>query len=448
MEPNNIKAEYTDKPTVVINELRVVSADRSQKDLGDFKISLIGAESIYNPNRSRLYDFYDNVSLDGHLTGIIGKRIDAVINKNLFFEDKSGKRVEELDDLFEKQLFRDLMTKILETPLWGITGFEFIPGQDFSWIEIPRKHIRPHIKTIALDQNGQEGIKYSDLDNIWVLGKDKDLGLLLKCSPYVIWKRGNMGDWAQYVEIFGQPVRIIYYDAYDTKTKNEVRQVLDESGSSLALMIPKQAQFEMKDGKQSNGDGQLQDRFRTACNNELSVVILGNTETTTSSNSSGYAQSKEHSSQQLEITKSDIKYLCSYLNSAKFINILKMYGYPVDGGKFKFEKEVDLAQIKSQVEIIKDVKEMGTPVSDDHIYDVTGIPKPENYDALKEDLKPKPIATKNANTAVEDPENDPQQQTPTSKKKDKKSPMKNPSKKKNLLFELRALLADFFDPAL
>ena len=82
--------------------------------------------------------------------------------------------------------------------------------------------------------------------------------MILACSMYAIYKRGGFGDFAQYVEIFGQPVRIMKYDAYDTKTKQELKTLLTDSGSSLAMMIPKQAEFEMLDGKTSNGDGKLQ----------------------------------------------------------------------------------------------------------------------------------------------------------------------------------------------
>lgn len=65
----------------------------------------------------------------------------------------------------------------------------------------------------------------------------------------------------QYVEIFGQPVRIMYYDVYDTSTKQELK-ILTESGNSLAIMLPKQAEFEMKDGKTSNANGDLQKHLK------------------------------------------------------------------------------------------------------------------------------------------------------------------------------------------
>ena len=130
-----------------------------------------------------------------------------------------------------------------------------------------------------LEQAGTEGIPYAGLDNVWILGGKKDLGLLLKCAPYSLYKRGGISDWAQFIELFGQPVRIIKYDSFDEQTRSELKKILDESGSSLSLMIPRQADFEIKDGKQTNCDGNLQLSFIKAMNEELSITILGNTET-------------------------------------------------------------------------------------------------------------------------------------------------------------------------
>ena len=256
--------------------------------------------------------------MDGYLQGIVGKRIDTVLNKKLKFIDKSGKKNEQITEVIQGILGRDLITQILESKFWGISGVEFKIGKEFCFEPIPRKHIKPEKGLITKSQYGlteDSAFKYDEMPFVWVIGKKNDLGLFLSCSMYAIYKRGNFGDWAQYVEIFGQPVRIMYYDGYDTQTKTELKKVLDASGNSLTMMIPKQAQFEMLDGKASNGDGKLQGSFKDACNNEMAICILGNTETTTSSSSSGYAQSKEHGEQQDEITASDLIFVENLLNS-------------------------------------------------------------------------------------------------------------------------------------
>ena len=358
---------------IIINELNVRAVDRSRKDIATWRSALISAESVCYPERTRLYDLYDDILLDGHLSGVIAKRIDAVLNKEIYFENEEGK-VYVMDALIRSVAFRNIVRTIMETQLWGISGVEFIPGKELNVQLIPRKHIKPALGLITYEQTGTDGVRYADLHNVWIMGEAKDLGLLLKCAPHSLYKRGALADWAQYIELFGQPVRVIKYDAYDEQTKIELKQILDETGSSLSMMIPRQADFEIKDGKQTNCDGNLQLSFIKALNEEMSITILGNTETTTSSYSTGYAQSKVHLEQQYEITRSDLIYTAAMLNSPQFISILRSYGYPVQNGRFTFTKDMDIDYLQARIAIDKQVAQ-AVPVSDDYWYNTYGIPK-------------------------------------------------------------------------
>ena len=421
----------------IINDLTLVSPDRSSKDIGKLKEAIEVAESVYYPNRVQLYDLYHDVlSLDGFLRGIIQKRVDSVLNKVIQFTQKDGKKDEALTDFINGQTGRELITAIIESKLWGVSGVEFLIGDSVKFNEVPRKHIKPEKGIISKSQYGMsksDGFEYENMPFVWIIGKKDDLGLLLACSMYAIYKRGTFGDFAQYVEIFGQPVRIMKYDAYDVKTKQELKGLLDNSGSSLAMMIPKQAEFEMLDGKTSNGDGKLQISLKDACNEEMSIAILGNTETTTSSSSSGYAQSKEHGKQQDELTISDLIFVENLLNSDKFKSILQSYGYDV-GGSFKFELDLDLDKLKLRMEI-DTVVSLKVPVSDDYWYLTYGIPKPDNYDELKAKMEEE----KKEREQLLDPK--------VEEEKPNKKMALTETKKQNLMDLLFKGLADFFDQA-
>lgn len=437
-----VNIEKKEKPEAyVIHDLTLVAPDRSSKDIGKLKESIVSAESVYFPNRVQLYDLYhDILSMDGYLRGIIQKRIDSVLNKKLKFTQKSGKQNDELTDLIKSKSGRDLITLLMESKIWGTSGVEFVIGDELQFNEIPRKHIKPEKGVITKSQYGvslENGFVYEDMPFVWVVGKKTDLGLLLACSMYAIYKRGTFGDYAQYVEIFGQPVRIMKYDAYDTKTKQELKTLLTDSGSSLAMMIPKQAEFEMLDGKTSNADGKLQLGLIDACNQEMAIAILGNTETTSSSQSSGYAQSKEHGEQQDELTVSDLIFIENLLNSKKFKQILKSYGFDVDG-KFEFELDLDLTKLKLRMEIDTFVSTK-VPFGDDYWYETYGIPKPDNYDELKAKMEEQ-AAVDSTQSAVE--ETTTKKQKPVAKKGQLPE-----TKKQNLMDLLFKGLADFFDQA-
>lgn len=381
---NNTTIKRPQATPIVVQDMTLVSPDRSTADIGKLKAAIQRAESISMPKRVQLYDIYNHITtIDGHLSGIIEKRVAAIQNKALLYKDKKGRRVPEFDTLINSQKFNDLLKHIIDSRLWGVSGVEFIVGSEFDFVEVPRKHIIPEKNIIVQSQYSNEGIDINLLPFVWTIGDKKDFGKLLTCAMYSLYKLNGFGDFAQFVEIFGQPVRIIYYDAYDTKTKEQLSSLLKTSGSSLAMMIPKQAQFQMLDGKTANANGDLQLNFIRACNDEMSIAILGNTETTTSNKSSGYAQAKVQGEQQFEITKKDLSFVQNTLNNGKFLRILQSYGYPiVEGGGFEFEREIDVEKLKARLDIDREVS-LKVPLADDYWYDTYGLPKPDNYDELK-----------------------------------------------------------------
>lgn len=376
--------------TMVINQMPIIlrNVDRTTKNVGDWWDALQIAERVTYPSRTRLYDLYKHIIVDAHLSGIIEKRIASIINKDVCFK-KDGEEVEEMEVVTESPEFRKLLRELMLQKFWGISGMEFLPGPKLEFNCIPRKHIKPEKGIIVRQQEDQTGSDYRDVWNMWVVGDPSDYGILLKCAPLVLWKKGIMGDWAQYIEIFGQPFVVGKYNGFDTKTKNELDVALRNFGGSNRMMVPNEAGIEVIDGKTSNGNGDLQDKFRQACNEELSVLVLGATETTTSSDSSGYAQAKTHGKQQDIILKADMIDIMDLLNCDHFLNILRSYGLPVDGGHFEFEQEVDLQEVQSRLNIASQVKKLA-PVADDYIYEVSNIPKPENYDELKNQPPPNP----------------------------------------------------------
>lgn len=392
-ETTALKQPVENDKAIVINQIVVRNIDRTMKDIATWRNAHIAAERVIWPVRQRLYDLYSDVIIDGHLSGIIKKRFSAVTNKKIYFKGldngksgaKENEKIEELEALIKSKAFRNLRKEILNTILWGITGIEFIVGKEFAWMPIPRKHIKPEYKVITKEQFGYDGFDYPSMAHIMVMGESHDLGLLLNCCPYALWKRGGLADYAQFVEIFGQPVRIFKYDAYDVKTKQEVQTVADETAGAMSLIIPKQAEFEMMDGKTANANGDLQEKFIKMLNDELSVIILGNTQTTTSSEGSGYAQSKTHGEQQMQITADDMDYEMMYLNSPQFLKILADYGYPVAGGEFVYEQEADVSKLAERIKVDEILTRL-VPMDDEYFYDTYHVPKPENYEVLKSEM--------------------------------------------------------------
>lgn len=433
------KAAEEKPANLVFHQLILRNIDRTRKDAEDWRIAHRMAESVLVPSRRKLFDLFDDVILDGHLSGIWRKRVTSVVNKKLMFT-KDKEEDENFDVLIKSKKFRQLRKKLMRYHSHGITGVEFIPGGEFDWAELPARHLRPERKIVTIDVDGDKGFDYKANPNLFVIeNEDEPFGFLLKAAPYALFKKGNYSDWAEFVEIFGQPVIITKYDGHDEKTRILLTNALESAGSSLRLMLPKQAEFEMMDGKTSNGDGKLQDTFKNAMNNELSILVLGNTETTSNDNGGSLAKGQVHAEQQLEITKDDMAEELMMLNDPKFLEALKMYGFNTDGGHFEYETEVDNAKLKQELEIDKMLeKDLGVPLGHDYFYEKYHRAKPENYNELmakKEEQRQQ--ITNQPDPANPANPNDPKQPVPDPKKKAKAT----------LIEKFRATLQDFFDPA-
>lgn len=449
MENSDLKApEQQNNLPIIVNNIVMQNVDRTPKDVERWRQNHRQAENIYYPNRSALYDLYKDIELDAFLSGIIGKRIKSVTNKKIRFvaNDQENK---DLCKLAGQPSFRRLCKLILKSIYWGVKGAEFIPGKDFGWKEIPIKHIKPEKGVIAINQSDYEGTPYQDIDNILVVcGEDedvRDLGLYLKAAFYVLLKTGDFSDWANYIEIFGSPLIVTRYDTYDIKTKTQLAKAMEEIGSSMRLSIPKQAEIEIMDGKASNGNGDLQDKFAKACDNQLAILVLGNTETTGNTNGGSNAKAAEHGKQQDEIIKDDCHLLLGVLNSPKFLNILAGYGYAVQGGEWIIDDAPDEAALKVMSEVDEALKRMGLPADDGDLYKRYNRAKPADYDAQK---KAQQEATQ-AQTAPDQPKpGNPAREN----KKEPGNPAKMPPPQgagggNGAWRNLRQALADFFDPA-
>lgn len=437
----------------VLGDVYIRTVDRSPADLRKWMRGIQSFESPYYPIQTTLYDLYTNVlSTDGHLSGIISKRFNMTLNKILHFErkDKEGGYVkaDEFDELINSDMFRRHSTEILLTQMWGRSGFEYVIGDKFEWRKIPRKHIKLKTQKIAFEQTDiNNGIDYTNLWNVWVIGQSDDMGILSSCVQYALLKRGNQADWANYIEIFGRPAWVFKYDAYDEQTKKALDKAIDNIGSGLTIRVPRQADVAPVDAKTSNGNGELQEKFHKAMNAEMSIRILTVTETSNTSSGSGHAQAQVHQTEQQEIIKSDMAYLSNMLNSEHFLNVLSEYGYNIEGGRFVFAKDYDINALKERIKIdIQLVTVAKLPIGDDYFYETYGIPKPDDYEQLKAEM----LEENEDDTGKENETEDEQEPDSLPAKKQGKPKIKQKAAKQTLAArweELSNKVHDFFAQA-
>lgn len=361
-------------PTPIYSTLVLTPPRREINDIGNWKSALRAADVGI---RFPLYDLYSSILLDGSVTDAVNKRIEAITDADINFTDRNGKTVGMMEDLIDSIEFERLLEDIMWSRFWGISVDEFTFTPEFDFNSIPRKHVRPKQKVIVRRQGDSDGISYAGDDMIIQWGRDDDLGLLLKVAPYVIYKRGGFGDWAQFVELFGMPIRIGKYSSMDDASRRLLIQAFETAGSAPYMVVPKESEIETT-LMSGTTNGALYDDFRKACNEEILVTILGQTMTTQSGSS--LSQSQVHLAVQEKKHRADRRFVIRMLN--KFlVPLLEKRGYPVGGGKFTFVDKKDELSV-DDLNTLSGI----LPIPRRWAYDKFGIPFPEDGEDILEPL--------------------------------------------------------------
>lgn len=353
----------------VYTEILVRPIHRGVNDIGSWRSALRLADL---GNRTKLYDLFTDLLIDGYLSDAIDKRIDAVTDADLAFTI-DGKRIDEMDALMDTPEFESLLREIMLSRFWGVSLVECLFIDGFSFNSIPRKHIRTKTKEVAIREEDEHGIPYADNDLIIQFGGDDDLGILLRAAPFVIYKRGGFGDWAQFVELFGMPQRIGKYSSMDEQSRRALIQAFEEAGSAPYLVIPKETEA-TQTTLSGSANGALYDDFRNACNEEILITILGQTMTT--QDGSSLAQGQVHMAVQEKKHRADRRFVERMLNKY-FVPLLEKRGYPVGGGRFKFLDKAQEISVQETV-ILSDI----LPIPQSYLYEKYNIPQPEGDEAI------------------------------------------------------------------
>ena len=366
-------AKKNNSRTPVLQQLVVKAPQRRSADVGTWRTALRSAD---NGRVKTLYDLFDDLLLDGVLSDAMQKRIDAVCNSELSFTNADGEEVEDITNLIDTLGFEDMLREILKQRFYGRSGFEMeFPVEGGLIVHaIPAKHINLAGKCILINDMDEKGVEYEGDSFICVLGKERDFGLLLRAAPYVIYKRGGFGDWAQWMELFGMPQRIGKYNTYDPDSRKLLEEAFEKAGSAPWVVIPKDSEVETKES--GSGSGSSYNEFRQACNEELLITILGQTMTTVQGEKGARSLGEVHKEVEEGKNLSDLRYVQRVLNT--YVKpMLAARGFAVEGGTFTFPKA---AEPLSVTEIVQLADIIDIPAT--YLHEKYAIPMPEEGEPI------------------------------------------------------------------
>ena len=387
------------KNGINITSINVRVPNRSTQDIENWRKAISSFENQTNPNRTHLYDLYKDMELDGQVESTWGKRCDAVLNKRLVFK-RDGMEDEELGKLLNSPDMRRMIRELMRTVAYGYTLIQvnrvwFDEDEErycIDWDLIPRKHVHPEkgFECISRDQTMATPDWFYREDPlakymIWA-GDPTDMGIFAVLAQYVIYKRGGFGDWSQFAEMFGMPFRELSYDDYDDATRAKLEQAMEEWGSAGYLIKPKGAELTLHDTGGSTSSADVYDLLISKCDAAISKIVLGNTLTTEQGEIGSQALGEVHKEAESEKNESDKLFILSVLNT-RLRAVMKRFGFNFQGGEIMYEGlEADWGKLRDKWDVIKEIRE-AIPVDDDYIYDEFPVPKPDNYEAMKEEME-------------------------------------------------------------
>lgn len=375
-DPVKLSSGALQAPTIVMQMAQVFMLD-----LQKYKSSIQSAQRIDGSNRTQLYDMYESALMDSHLAGVLDKRLRGVTQIPIEFH-RDGKK----DDIITPQLrspwFKEVRKEIILSKFWGFTLLQFYLDDEgnIRADKINRKHYNPLTRELLKQQTDQKGIPIEEFPNTLFIGEERHLGIFADIMPAVLYKRGNMSDWARFLNVFGIPIRKYTYDAGDEEARRNLIRDAQQQGSSAVFIHPKESNLEFLEPKYAMGTGKAFEEFTAYWDNQITIRILGNTLTTDAKDTGTQALGSIHKEVEDEMNADDREAILDILNYYMrpiFANL----GFNVDGGEFVYVEQNKIHPTQ-QVDIVLKLDSIGVPISHDYLYEMAGIPKPENYDEL------------------------------------------------------------------
>lgn len=366
-------------------------------DMNAYMSAINMAKSIDYSSRTRLYDMYDSAMLDLHLSGVIAKRMRGVTRFPIEFQ-RNGKKDDVITNQLRSPWFKQLRKDLVMSEFWGFTLVQFYIDDDgnIRYDLIDRKHYDPVQKCLLKYQGDQQGVPIENFPNCLFVGTERGLGIFAELMPAVLYKRGDMADWAQFCNIFGMPIREYTYDAGDETARRRLIADARRQGSNAVYIHPKDSELTLIEAGNKTGSSDLYKTFADYWDSKISIRVLGNTLTTDAKENGTQALGSVHKEEEDDMNADDRDFILDILNY-DMKPIFSNLGFNVEGGEFVYARK-ERIEPTQQLTIVQGLHNMGLPIDDDWLYDTFTVAKPADYEQQKARFEAKKDAQRAALT--------------------------------------------------
>ena len=360
---------------------------------------------------------------DTHLFSELQTRKNAVLGLDYdltsWTESAEDKKIRDFvsDCIFNLDSFDDALLDLLDAIgkgyslceiLWQIDGGKAVIG-GLSWIH-PKK-------AVFYDRGGDMWAKSFELPRVVTevepvygeimrpfklvyhrykarSGYDTRAGVLRVCAWMYLFKNYSLKDWVAFSEVFGMPLRLGKYDPGASKEdKDALVAAIQSLGSDAAGIISKSTEIEFVQAMKNAGTENIYEALSNFCDRQMSKAILGQTATT--EGTPGKLGNEDAQDRvRRDLTKADCQ---AIEKTVRFQMVRPLVGYnfgwdkPLPWFKIMFEPAEDLEKLST---VYKNLREMGQPMSAEHVSDRFKIPLPQKGETPLGDVKPEPPGKK------------------------------------------------------
>ena len=283
--------------------------DRMPKNIQTWRTSQESAEDTDSPDRTELIKIYKDVLDDAQVYSSIQLRINkstsgtfGIFKEGVIDDELSKKFIDNKG--FPLPWFRSFLIFAEWAKFYGneLINLGDVTNGNFSWVKrIPEENLVPQWEGFIFDyelgySRGEHPVNFLRYDDKavknWLIpvGDKKDLGLLNKVTPYMIWKE-VFGSWSMHADLFGQPLRIGKTDIADPDMKQNMLDMLSNLNQGAYAAIDTEDIVELLQ-EQKGDPHKIYEALIDKCDEAISKIILGGTMITDSGSSR--SQSEVH----------------------------------------------------------------------------------------------------------------------------------------------------------
>lgn len=269
----------------LIDQIEKTVIFQTRKDIQDWNKAVDRARSVLRPDRTDLMDIYRDISIDGHLSGIITSIKNKIKSRIYHIIDEEDEEDEEMTKVFRKKWFYDYLDYAVDAFFYGFSLIQLgaIIDNYFKSIElVPREYVIPEWngikRRLRMGVTQKDIIRYDEppYDRWTCFIGSNDLGLFHKVVPHAIGKKNLLISCWQYAELFGMPLRLTYTDINDENRRKNAETMSKNIGSAGWGVLDKDDKIDTTERASSDSAQVFLLPYETH-NKEISKAIGGQT---------------------------------------------------------------------------------------------------------------------------------------------------------------------------